>query len=255
MTKELPHPEPYFGSERHDVVLNSRFKPFEGANSFYNTLESKKQFVIPESYDYNLYLRRWISLSGIDGFIDVIDEDPTSIIDIFALMAKDIRCYNDTPLGSAEVHEIGLREGKWVNLQAPGMLRFSFLLESPSDYAKLLNTYADVELGEKKFFLTFNFNQQAVKKGMKILEEGEPILAVEKNLFDYEVLQRLGKESRNKRKAPPPKEDPGRISFITLPKDLAKLKKIAVTFRFGFDDEKHTIDPTQPNLQPLPILA
>jgi len=255
---------------RHDIQLGARFNPFEIARVFYEAPEGGETFIVSERYDHLLYLRRPVSLHGIDGRIDIISEEPLPVLSMWAVQAAGYMSYIDHPFGRIE-KVTKFRDGKFDMNKNQAILRFSFLVKTPSEYAKLLRTYGTVTLGEEDFLLNFAVNQKFVQKGLKRLEQGKQLLAVEKNLFSErqieEITEKYGLESEEGEGegslliASPPKkrrrECPSRIAFVDLPVDLETFRSIAIVFQSfdGFGEAEYPTQPIQPNRKPIPVLA
>lgn len=253
---------------RSDIQLGIGFKPFKGVRNFHH-VPKDKTFDVPEDYPHYLFLRKKVSLHGIPGLIDVVSEDPTSFIDKLALIANTskYRLFCDQPLGQVDNAIKYSGSGKYEPTDPAAILRFSFLLKNPNQYARLLTTYCVVDLGKDKFLLNFDLNQLAIKRGLQALESGKRIIVAEKNLFNLGKLENLKQEkasadgeAESSELELPEKDqgDPGRIAFVHLPKDIKKLRTINVTF-YRYNDwgkpEEYPTEPLQPNLQPIPILA
>ncbi len=260
MGKEGQPIEPESNKDRHEIVLGVPFKPFRGVRRYQTP--SGGDLVVPESYPYYLYLRRNVSLSGIDGVVDVIEDDPKNFISKIAVMASPYRLFSDYPLGRF-LPTIKYRgNNQYEPVVISTCLRFSFLVKTPRDYAKLLSTYADVNLGKEKFLLIFNLNQQSIKRGFQWLEEGKELLVIEYNLLNYKEVEEISKEpagnpETDQVKTKKDQGDPGRIAFVHLPDNLRKLRTTEVVFNRidPWGDREYPPEPVQSNLQPIPILA
>lgn len=258
MTKEGQPIEPS-STDKHEIVLGVPFKPFRGVKS-YPSSQGKEDLVVPESYAHYLYLRRGVSFNGINGVIDVIEDDPKDFMHQMAVMASPYRLFIDYPLGRFMPETAYRGNGQYEPIVVSTCLRFSFLVKTPSEYTKLLTTYGDVFLGKDKFLLIFNLNQQGIKRGLQVLEEGKKLLVIEKNLFNYKELEKMEKkpvgdlEIASSKKD---KSDPGRIAFVRLPENLRKLRTTEVVFnRFNpWGESEYPAEPIQPNMEQIPILV
>lgn len=258
----------------HEITLGVGFKPFEGATDWYDGLEPIKEFQnIKDYWDHRVFLRRPVSLKGVQGRIDVMSDNPWSIVQ-YLIRGKDWMVSSDRPLG--EVKEpIMTRgtDGKFVeNKERAAILRFTFLLKTPADYTKLMSSYSSIDLGGTEFILHLMFNQKKARAALENLRKGKAVLITEKNLFNVKILEEPETHAEEE-------EDPGigelsgtqwsdekikalptipdRITFVTLPVDLEKLRTIEVTFE-GFDDwgdSDYPPEPVLPSGRPLPVLA
>lgn len=263
MKEGTPHDsESSRNRERHAIILGAPFKPFERVRRWYDERRDKLYYDVPESHEHYLYLRRHVSLYGIRGAVDIISDDPMVFIEIMAQIARGYRTFSGHPLGDVFSTSIYKGNGNYEHTSIPAILRFSFLPTTPSEYAKLLCSYADIELGKDKFLTIFNLNQNAAKRKMNALEQGEKVLVKEKNLFNYDDLDKRPKitsaegEVELNRKEDDD-EDPGRISFVSFPIDRKKFRTVKLTFNRiykGGEGEYPTI-PILPDHQPLPVLA
>lgn len=234
----------------YEVILGVPFKPFEKARRFFWPKKGEKPFPIPESYDYELLLRRKISLFGIEGYIDVISEDPEAPVEF--LVGKG-RYPLAKPLGDTEFRMIygGPNDIEYTN--KPNILRFAFSLSTPADYSKLLSSYADVQLGEEQYILFWNVSRPSVKRNMQKLESGEKITVVQKNLFNSKLIDgNLDEEVSGDEKT-----DCDRITFVWLPDKLKLLQTIALNFHLmdGGDDRDQPVDPISSERNRIPVPA
>lgn len=267
MTSEVLHGEPPKDNPVHEIKLGVGFYPFELTPD--KSKEETEIFKnVPECYDHSLYLRKAVSLQGVDGRIDVISERPMSIITMLVI-GKNWKLWHDKPFGYVERHST-LQNGEWVNVNAPALLRFSFLLKNPSDYAKLMRTYGIVEMGGEEFFMSFMVNQDKAKVAREQLEERKgSVLLTEKNLFNMKKVNEIEDEAEVEKDAfhgnqgPIPELDkhlypfPDRITYVDLPVDNDKLKTIKITFH-GHDhwgEGEYPTKPILPNEEPFPVLA
>lgn len=248
---------------RYDIFLGVPFKPFEGMQRWHQESINGRLPKIPERYDYYLYLRRKIGLYGINGVVDVISEEPMSIISTWAVIARNFRVFMDSPMGPVE-DECRFHNGKFEPVKVPAILRVSFRPTTPNEYAKLLCTYVDVDMGSERFLLIFNLNKQAIKRKFKSLKGGKGVWVAEKNLFSYVNIEKLDRETKdeedgdeNPKDYDSPKGDPGRIAFVRLPIDIEKFRGIQMTFHRMYDggEREYPTEPILPNQQPLPILV
>lgn len=266
MSPERRSGEPDEISQRHDIQLGVSFKPFEAVQTFNNTPQNQDDFPIPESYDHFLYVRKPVSFHGIDGRIDVISEVPVPIIKMWAVQAEGYMCYVDHPFGPIEkiTH---YQDGKFEDNKVQSILRFSFQVNNPREYAKLLRTYGLVTLNCEEFLLTFAANQDAVKKGFKKLEKGNSLQVVEKNLFSMKRIEELAKRDSledDEEEGPLPKHAPkkrgkcpDRIAFVDIPVDLDTFGKIDMVF-LGFDgysESEFPVEPLTPSRELVPVFA
>ena len=269
MSAENLQGEPPKDNSVHEIKLGVGFKPFETAQDWYGDHEQMKIFEnIPECYDHTLYLRKPVYLQGVEGRIDVISEKVMSIITML-VTGKNWRLWHDRPFGYVE-RSSTLQNGELVSVNTPALLRFSFLLKNPSDYAKLMRTYGIVEMGEEEFFMSFMVNQDKAKGTREQLEEGKgPVLLTEKNLFNLKKAREIEEEAGLEDETPSGNHEPlqapnkqlhpfpDRLTYVDLPVDYDKLKTIKVTFH-GHDDweeGEYPTEPVLPNGEPLPVLA
>ena len=179
MTAENPRGEPSKDNQPHEIMLGVPFRPYEKTKGFLRPGQGGYPFSVPESYDHIILLRKEVSFLGLKGCIDVISEDQDQ--EWGPLFS---RYPSSQPLGVAAfiIDYYGANDQRIR--EQPFILRFSFALSNPAEYAKLLNTYADVECGKKNYNLFWNFNEMGVRRNMAQLEAGEKAIVVEKNLFD-----------------------------------------------------------------------
>lgn len=236
---------------RHDIVLGVPFKPFEGISEFGQYEQEEGIFAnVPESYKHKLYLRRKVSLSGIDGRIDVISDERLGWFFSTTRIDTGYKSLIDLPFGN----------GSNAIPKDKVILRFSFLLKNPSDYAKLLSLSAIINIGEDKFLLDFSINKKKMQKHLDILSNGEASLVSEKNLFSIKTLddleEKMKEESDDSKSKKDEKEMPDRISFVMMPVDLVKLKTISMLFEADDWSPSEALPiPDDPQKEPVPVAA
>lgn len=242
--------------EFEEVCFGVTHRPFKGVRNFFHAPKGQKVLWISEDYDYGLALRKGVTLDGLNGFIDVITDDPKSWIQ--SLVGKHCRPV-EKPLGETNFESIYRGNEQEEFTEEPCMLRFAFQTHNPGQYAKLLETYADVELGKEKYMLAWNQNRPLVKRCMRYLEEGgKDLYIVEKNLFNYKEIDEVPADPITDEEIEElEKLDARRVTFIWLPLDLAELRTVKVTFHH-LDDGKDNKQPEIPNdkiKRPLPVLV
>lgn len=240
--------------DRHEITLDVPFKPFEKERRFFWPKKGEVPFVIPEDYEYVLALRRKVSFRGIEGYIDVIEENPLhSMAELFVAMGKGAQL--DKPMGETAFHLLWGKESAKVK-EAPQIVRVTFLAKTPADYSKLLGSYIDVTCGDELYLMAWNLGRPLVKESMAYLEKGNELLIVEKNLLNQKPLDEP--EDTDFPDLPNLENKPfGRIGFVWLPKDIKKLRTLEFTFRrFGSDDEfEELVSPNPPIEKPEPVLV
>lgn len=255
MPKERREGQSHNGRKPCEIQFGITFQPFANTRRFYGTPKGREPFYISEDYDYGIALRKRISLNGIDGFIDVINDDPSSWLQ--SMIGKNCRRL-EKPLGETIFESDYRGDGKEEVTEEPCILRFSFLTHNPGQYAKLLETFADVDLGKEKYMLVWNQNRPLVKKCMQYLEEGgKELLIVEKNLFNYKEIEANMSLVGDQEIGISEKNEFGRITFVWLPLELRKLRKIKLTFhRLGGEDFRtNLIAPNEPERELIPALS
>lgn len=218
--------------EAYLIQLGVPFKPFERVRSFYWPKKGEDQIDVPESYSYVLSLRKKVLCYGMDGVIDVISEDPET-------WPTTIKEKHPQPLGLAYFRFV--YDGKDMEItDQPFILRFTFIVKTPAQYSKLLNSYADVQLGKKHYMLAWNLSMPVVEKEMQKLENGEEVMVVEKNLFDTDEM-----DPRTLEEIEGGREEFGRITYVWLPDDLKKHRTIKLNFKQfeDGDEEREQISP------------
>lgn len=249
--------EPKIDNETYGIQLGISFKPYENDSRFCIPGEGDKPFLVPDQYSHVLALRKPVSIYGVHGVIDLISDDPYAIFDS---MTAKVSPGIETPLGLTHFESIYRGKGNEEFTQRPYILRVSFLVRNPNDYAKLLITYADVKLGEEQYLLFWNQSRPSVKRCMQRLEENtDPLLIVEKNLFNTKELDKTKPDGpvTDEDKDMYEKEDFGRCTFVWLPKNLKKFKTIEFTFNQfgGGGDQEQPTEPVEPEKKPIPVLA
>lgn len=235
MTPEAPQGEP---DKRYDIRLGVPFKPFENAHTFFWPKKGEEPFCVHEDYDYELALRREVSFMGVEGYIDVISENLRSSV---AMLVSGLPL--EKPLGEV-IYRFTLREEGGTINELPYILRFAFHLKKPADYAKLLNSFADVNIGNDKYLLVWNFNRNFVKQNIQELEKGHTFVVIENNLFNQKLIDDVPHD------IPPgdaDEEDMGCVTHVWLPRKLKPLKGISMTFgQFGDNDDDLTLSELPP---------
>lgn len=216
MLKENPQWNNNIGKDFSEIQLGVSFRPYRNMRRFRVLGEGRKPFLVPESYDHVLALRKRVSLYGIPGVIDVVSEDPMA--PLLSMISKARRYRGvETPLGPTSFETIYRGRDKGHEfITRPYILRFSFLLRNPNEYSKLLVSYADIKIGEEEYVFLWNQDRPDVKRKMQKLERGQELLIVEKNLFkakDQEGTEEVLDYE---------KEELGRVSFVWLPKGFRK---------------------------------
>lgn len=237
---------------QYEVRAGVPFKPFEKHRKFFYPKKHEQPYIIPEDYDYILALRKKVAYLGIEGYIDIISEDPK---EMFAPLVRRGPQAVEKPFGDVAFVMIYGRKGKSYK-EIPYILRFSFLVKNPSDYAKLLNSYVEINCMEKEYTLLWNVCRTCTRTNMEELRDGKKLLIIEKNLFSTKLMDDEmvdGEFVENE----VDDEHVGRITWVWLPKDLKLLRKIELVFNV-FDGEHYVEQPAEPN-QPeqmsMPVLV
>lgn len=231
------HRESRKDDQAYEIKLDTPFKPYEEARKFFWPRKGKQPFLIPERHTYVLALRRKVSIYGIEGYIDVISEDPDAPAEILVGSFPLSKPLGDT----AFVMDYRGRDNITYREQ-PYILRFGFPLRTPAEYSKLLNSYVDAEMGKNKYMLAWNLSIPTATRNMKRLEDGEEVIVVEKNLFDLKVPE----EGKNEGKEEDDK-DFKRTTFVWFPDELKKLRTITLTFHQIFDQD----DNQEQHIEPI----
>lgn len=237
---------------QYEVRVSVSFKPFEKHRKFFYPKKHEQPYIIPEDYDYVLALRKKVAYLGIEGYIDVISEDPK---EMFASLVRRGAQAVEKPLG--EVAFIMIYDQKGTSYrEVPYILRFSFLVKNPSDYAKLLNSYVDINCMEKEYMLLWNVCRPCTRNNVEKLRDGKKLLIIEKNLFSTKLMDDEmvdGEEFVEK----VDDEHVGRVTWVWLPKDLKLLRKIELVFNvFGGDHYvEQPTEPNQPEQMSIPVLV
>ncbi|MEK7617082.1 MAG: hypothetical protein AAB414_03430 [Patescibacteria group bacterium] len=223
------------------VPMDVPIKPFARMRRAYWPKKGENVMDIPERYSHTLLLRRRISLHSIEGRVDIISENPEAMAQ---MLVNNGRFQVEKPFGDVIFKGV-FREGNTFQDmeydEIPYILRFGFPLRSPSEYARLLNTYVDVKLNKEKYMAAWNLSAPAVARRMQSLEEGNPVIVREKNLFNLKDIGEVEIESDAEGNA-----DFGRITFVWLAADAKKFRGIELTFHQFFDGDYE--EPTIPIL-------
>lgn len=238
MSAENPRKETRKDNHPYEIKLDTPFKPFETARKFYYPQKGEQPFLISEKYTHTLLLRREVLLYGLKGYIDIISENLDAPAEI---LARNLPL--EKPLGDADFKQIYRGNNNITNIKEPYILRLGFLLHTPNEYAKLLNSYADVELGKEQYVLAWNTDISRVSRTIQRLEAGGKVIVVEKNLFNQKNTNTDMEESGER------DINFHRVTFVWLPDDLKKLKTISLTFRQIYDkgDQKQPAEPIIPD--------
>lgn len=244
MYVESQHGEPIKDDHSFEIQPDVPFKPYERVRRFYWPKKGENPSIVYERYDYTLLLRRKVALYGIPGWIDIISDDPESWVELFVR-----RLPIEKPLGETSFGVTMYRgrddDVEYEYTEKPYMLRFGFHLHNPAEYARLLNTYADVNLGKKQYMAAWNLSIPRVQRVMQRLESGKEVILPEKNLINLKTENGnddfTGEDVRN--------EDFERVSMVWLPGDLKKLRTIKLTFHQIFDEGggEHPTEPVIPD--------
>lgn len=240
MSVENPRGEPREDYKLYEARFGLSFKPFARVRHLSRQQDGDGPFSVPESYEHYILLRKGITLAGMPGCIDLITEDPNALGEIFEVHAPPPQ----KPLGPAAFTEIYRGPEDIEFTEMPSILRFSFRVHTPADYSKLLETYADVELGKEQYLLPWNIDRPCVKRNMQHLETGGGVLVVvQKNLFNVKEFEENEEESEGDIET----IELGRVRFIWLPIELKKYRTIKVTFnQWDHGEEDQPIDPITP---------
>lgn len=237
-------------NQPYEIRLDVPFKPYEKVRQNYWPKKGENAAIYYERYTHTLLLRRPVSLYGILGHIDIISENPEAPAEI---LVGSFRV--EKPLGTADFKELISRgpDGNGLSIEytmKPYILRFGFLLHTPAEYAKLLNTYADVDLGKEHYMAAWNLSVPRVARRTQRLEEGKDLALTEKNLFNLKNAEKADGDGPEKGSSG---EDFGRVTFVWLPEDRKQLKTINLTFHRFFDEgeEEQPVEPTLPDREHL----
>lgn len=228
-----------------EIKFGVPFKPFERVRKPYWPKKGEDPGIVPERYEHTLLLRKKVLFLGIEGYIDLISENPKNQ---FASLVKKYPL--EQPLGLAYFKMIYHRSKDNVEYtQHPFILRFAFIPKNPAQYTKLLNSYVDVNLNKEEYLLVWNLSKPSVQERMQMLETGEKVVIVEKNLFNTKVLENSKPEERSENKRI------GRVTFVWLPDEFKQLRTIKLTFdQFdNGDDLNEPSNPISPNKEQLAV--
>lgn len=233
--------------DRFEIGLDLPFKPFEKEKKFFWPKKGDKPFVVPEDYNYVLSLRKKVRFRNLDGYIDIIQDDPIYSIVRGFLNTRDV----EKPMGEV-INKLGWGKDSVDIEEAPQIIRVSFFTKKPSDYSKLLQSYVDVKCGEQIYIMAWNINRKCVQERIRVLENGDELLIIEKNLFNQNLID----EEVEYSPGDDAEEEIGKIGIVWLPRDIKKLNTLEFTFRqFGSDDYPKTLDPAPPLKKPEPVLV
>ena len=248
MSPEAPRGEPRKDDQPFEIKLDVPFKPYERSRKFYWPKKDENPAIVYERYDHTLLLRRRVSLYGIPGWIDIISDDPES------WMESLVKGFSiEKPFGETHFEEIYKGRDDIEYTEKPYILRFGFHLQTPAEYAKLLNSHVDIELGKERYMAAWNLSVPRVQRIAQWLEDGKEIILPEKNLINLKKESERnvepGEDARN--------EEFERVTFVWLPDDLKKLRAIKLTFHRFFDegDEEQPVEPTVPDRERILVRA
>lgn len=242
MTGKMTEKECYMGSTSpFEIQRGTSFRPYKGVRRFYQTPKGKSPLIIPENYDHGLALRKWVTLDQMDGLIDVITDQQFAWVG--SLMKGGYPL--EKPLGEVSFISDMHSDRRVVNREEPAILRVSFHPKTPSDYAKLLNTEAEVKLGPERYMMIWNLSRATARKNMQCIEEGHDIWVIEKNLFNIKKasaieLENCALEELEKLR----NEEMERVTFIWLPINLRLLRTIDFRFNSIEHDTGDSIEPS-----------
>ena len=252
MSAENPQGERIGGSEPYEISVGVPFKPFKKAKDFIKPKVEEKPFSVPEPYDYILLLQQKVSYLGVEGYIDVISEDIEAMGEVLIGDHSLEKPFDDVGF------VLTISESDVKAREIPYILRFSFLLRSPANYVKLLNSFVDINMGEGEYVLVWNINRPCVKENLQHLESGKDVLVIEKNLFNrHEPTAKEEVEEGDLEEFE--RKVYGRVGFVWLRDDLDKLKTIELVFN-QFDDGDNRAFQVEPNppdaiKAPVPVLS
>ncbi len=241
MTGRIIETEPYIGNPKpHEIQRGVSFKPYKGARRFYQTPKGKSPLIIPENYDHGLVLRKWVTLDGMDGLIDVITDQQFAWVGSLLKGGFPL----EKPLGETAFIVDMLSDREEVYKEEPAILRVSFHPKTPSNYTKLLNTEAEVKLGAERYMMIWNFSRATARENMQCIEQGHNIWVIEKNLFNIKEAEAVEVEDYDLEELEKLRnEEIGRITFVWLPINLRLLRTI--DFRFNsaeHDSESYPVE-------------
>lgn len=239
----------------HEIRLGVGFKPYRYYRRFCRQDEGHKPLSIPENYTHGIALRKPISLYGMLGSIDVITDEPYSWL--ASLTGQPV----EKPLGETHFESIygGPRDEKFT--QEPCILRVSFLLKTPAEYIKLIDTHAEIGIGRQRYLMMWGIGRPEIRRNMQALSQGEQRLVINKTLVNQKLLDETAKESLGEGELDnfdeiADKTEVGRYGYIWLPALLKKLRTIKFTFdRYEDNDE---MEPSATPIQPkerVPVLV
>lgn len=250
MSLENPQKKGIEGSNSYEVSIGVPFKPFEKVQGFLKPEVDEKPAPVPEYYDYILLLQQKVSYLGVEGYIDIISEDIEAMGEVLVSGHSLGKPFDDVGF------VLTVSESDITAKQIPYILRFSFILRSPGDYVKLLNSFVDINMGDKEYILVWNINRPCVKDNLQHLESGEDVLVIEKNIFDRNkpVNEKDVEEAELEEFE---RKLYGRVAFVWLPDDLDKLGTIELVFNQFEDgnDSEPKLEPDPTDKSRLPALA
>lgn len=237
-----------------EIVPDVKFKPFKGFHRFRIAGEGRKPFVAPELYPYRLLLRRPVTYCGLTGCIDIINEDPIPFKPEVAIMMGYLHV--ESPLGQAGFITNYAGPDNITNTQTPYVLKLTFLVGTPAEYAKLVNSEYDAFIGRERYMGAWNIDRPLVRKTMQRLETIEPgkkLFIVERTFVNVKKIEGDIDGDIDEDKSP------DRMEYVWLPENIKKLRTISFRLHqfFGRDNREDYFEPepNDPLLKSLPVLV
>lgn len=156
-----------------EVKPNIPFHPFEGLDEWYSVEQRRSDPKIEDDYQI-LYLRRKIIYKGIEGFIDLVDEDSgylgydqvTRIADA-GFVLEESEEDQEGPIKGLKVTD---------EIENPLVVRMVFFLKNPRDLMSLINTNIQLLTDKGNFLLLYQVDvgerkylEELELEGMKTL--------------------------------------------------------------------------------------
>lgn len=219
----------------HEIKLGETFRPYRYHRRLCAQGEGDKPLHIPENYAHGIALRKPVQIFGILGSIDMITDDPNGWIESF-IKGPPV----EKPLGETCFQSIYRGPGNQEFTEEPCILRLSFQPQTPIEYFKLLGTYAHVDLGKERYVAVLNSRLSTIRRDLRLLEQGEQVLVVTKNLINVKLaVQTVIEEDTDD------KDEIDR-SFVWIPPIFRKLRTPKFTFKRYDDGDGEEAPETPP---------
>lgn len=224
------------------IIPNVAFFPFKNADSFNQPKDFANDKEVPWDESYYLYLRSKFDYEGIEGYLDIINEQYKNqhkeAINPYGNARFDVRASEGDPSDVETYYE------------QPTILRFSFFLKKPRDLVALTNTAISFQ-GINSIYILLATYSPVIPDILAKLEQGHEVSIVERHFCEIDSFIESVKGVKKGEKVG------FNLSYLWFPEKIDYLRKIKLMFekQGRKDDDGQVEEPPEPPVRERDLVA